>query len=204
MRLVPFDGGKLSVLADKRLGEPVGVVDEGESEAALDAQHTERGLVVGIVKDFKYLVVGVNAGLDAAAHAAVWAGCGHRSDRRWIHRPLAVMAPVGHEARQEPQVVQTDSIEGLVHEGSDAGLGPGPENVNRTDELVSVLAGLGTATTHDAGVHSDLEYGVRGVNDLALASVPAGSVYAVVTGGDGKLAVVRRTQCRRWGGTWPS
>ena len=81
---------------------------------------------------------------------------------------------------------------GSVHECADAAGQAGAEEVDRADELGSVLAPLGAPAAQDAVPHRNIEHGAAAVHRLAVSAVPAAAVDVMMPGGHGELPVVLR------------
>ena len=187
-RLVPRDRNELALAADQRRREAILVVHERVAEPALDAQHAQAGLVVGVVEHLDDPVCLVDARLDAAADAAVGTGGRDRLDRL-LRRGLDLYCAGGADG----QALAAGRAHGLqqraVHEGADTPRAARAEEVDCADELVAILARLGAPAAEDAVVHCNVEHGVAAIYRLTFAAGPARRVYAVLPGRDGQLTM---------------
>ena len=188
-RLFPVGFGQRSVLANKRHGQPVFVVHKRIAEPPFDAQHSKAGLIFGVVKHSDDAVVVIYLRLDAAAYAAIRAGC---ADRLGDIRRRAF--DFNRARRTDRKALPTGGADRLdeisVRECSNPALRPRSQHIDCADELMPVLARLHATLAEYAAFHSDVEHRIAGVHRFARSACPARRSDAVLIGGDGELAIV--------------
>ena len=188
-RLVPGRLAERAVFLDERRRQPVGGVDEGRAEAALDAEHPDARQVLGIVEDFENVALRARLERDAASDAAVGAGR-RRAIRYGKLRPLLLDGPGGADGEARTARGADRFTQRLVHEGADAGLPPRAEHVDGANELQAGAAALGAASAHDAVVHRDREERAARVDGLPGPWLVARGVDVVAAAGGGQRLVV--------------
>ena len=183
--------GVAFAVADQGRLDAVGMLGEGISETALDAEHPDAGEVVRVVVGGDDAVGGVvDFQLDTASDAAIRTSGtdgvgGVCNGRRFLDADGA-----GGANAEALAAGGADALgEGFVGGGGDAGRFAGSQHVDGADELVAGLAGVDAAGTEDAGVHREVEDRVRRIGGLTGPRVPAAGRNAVEFGCGGQLTI---------------